>query len=90
MSVTPNSFFVGLLFGSAPMRLSLASFTKAIFNKECSMKKILNLFAQAILMAIAGILLAVLMLEWMAGCGEHYIDAKGITHQNQCLFINLK
>jgi hypothetical protein len=54
------------------------------------MKKIFNLLAQAILMSLAGILLAVLMLEWMAGCGEHYIDAKGITHQNQCLFINLK
>jgi len=34
------------------------------------------------------VLLAVFVLEWLAGCGETYIDAKGVRHVNQCLFIN--
>ena len=27
---------------------------------------------------------AVLILEWAGGCGEHYIDSKGVTHTNEC------
>ena len=34
-----------------------------------------------------GLLGAVFLLEWMAGCGETYIDAKGERHANECLFI---
>jgi hypothetical protein len=30
---------------------------------------------------------AVMLLEWMAGCGETYIDAKGERHANECMFI---
>lgn len=30
---------------------------------------------------------AVFMLEWMAGCGETYIDAKGERHAHECMFI---
>ena len=30
---------------------------------------------------------AVVLLEWMAGCGETYIDAKGERHANECIFI---
>lgn len=33
---------------------------------------------------------AVILLEWMVGCGETYTDAKGVQHDNQCLFINVK
>ena len=32
---------------------------------------------------------AVLLVEWMAGCGETYVDAKGQRHQYECVFINL-
>jgi hypothetical protein len=35
-----------------------------------------------------GLLVAVLLLEWMAGCGETYTDSKGVQHVNECLFIN--
>jgi hypothetical protein len=31
---------------------------------------------------------AVLLVEWMAGCGETYVDAKGQRHQYECVFIN--
>lgn len=33
------------------------------------------------------ILGAVFLLEWMAGCGETYIDAKGERHAHECMFI---
>ena len=33
---------------------------------------------------------AAILLEWMVGCGETYTDAKGVQHDNQCLFINVK
>jgi len=31
--------------------------------------------------------LAVMLLEWMAGCGETYIDANGNRHAHECMFI---
>jgi len=31
--------------------------------------------------------LFVMLVEWSAGCGETYIDAKGIRHQHECLII---
>jgi hypothetical protein len=32
--------------------------------------------------------LLVLLLEAAVGCGESYVDSKGVTHVNECLFIN--
>ena len=37
---------------------------------------------------VFGVILAVLFAEWAAGCGETYIDSRGIRHQHECLFIN--
>ena len=31
---------------------------------------------------------ALFLIEYMAGCGENYIDSKGISHPNPCFFIN--
>ena len=31
--------------------------------------------------------MAVILIEWMAGCGETYIDTNGVRHQNECVFI---
>jgi len=33
-------------------------------------------------------LIVFVVLEWAAGCGETYVDADGVTHQYECLFIN--
>jgi hypothetical protein len=30
---------------------------------------------------------ALLLIEWMAGCGESYVDANGVRHYNECVFI---
>ena len=45
------------------------------------------------LLVVAGSLLIaailfVLLLEWAAGCGESFVDSKGVTHVNECVFIN--
>jgi hypothetical protein len=41
---------------------------------------------------VAGIVLiaffALMLVEWMAGCGESYLDSKGKTHINDCVFIS--
>lgn len=38
--------------------------------------------------AALGVLMAGVLIEWAAGCGEHYIDAAGVTHQNECIFLD--
>jgi hypothetical protein len=32
---------------------------------------------------------AVILIEWMAGCGETYTDAKGEQHANECIFTRV-
>jgi hypothetical protein len=49
------------------------------------MKKLLNL---ALATAI-GVAMAILLMEWMVGCGETYIDSKGVSHKHACLFLGL-
>lgn len=34
--------------------------------------------------------LAVVAVEWAAGCGETYTDAQGETHQYECVFFKRK
>ena len=55
--------------------------------KGLIMRKAFEIFGQITLAVIVGSLLAVLFIEWMAGCGESYVDAKGITHSNECIII---
>lgn len=52
------------------------------------MKKWIERIISAIALVAMSFGLAVLVMEWMAGCGESYIDSKGVRHQNECLFIN--
>jgi hypothetical protein len=49
------------------------------------MKKLLNL-ALAI---VIGVAMAILLMEWMVGCGETYIDSKGERHKYACMFLSL-
>ena len=45
-------------------------------------------FIVAALLTIAfATLMAVLVIEWLAGCGESYVDANGVRHLNECVFI---
>lgn len=52
------------------------------------MKKFLEFVGGVVITGIVGGLLAVMFIEWMAGCGESYIDAKGVRHLNECIIIN--
>jgi uncharacterized membrane protein YdbT with pleckstrin-like domain len=36
------------------------------------------------------LLMAIVILEWMVGCGESYVDAKGVRHINECIVIPQK
>ena len=51
------------------------------------MKRVVNFLFSALLMVLFAGGLAILLIEWMAGCGESYIDAKGERHQYECVFI---
>lgn len=55
------------------------------------MKKLLKAFALWLLQGIIGLVflgfIVLMVAEWAAGCGETYVDAKGVRHQNECLFI---
>jgi hypothetical protein len=50
------------------------------------MKKLLN----GLLALLIGTALAILLMEWMVGCGETYIDSKGVSHKYACMFLDLK
>ena len=51
------------------------------------MRKILNVFFHAVFSVAFGVLLIVAALEWAAGCGESWVDAHGVTHIGECIFI---
>lgn len=49
------------------------------------MKKLINL---ALALTI-GVAMAILLMEWMVGCGETYTDSKGVSHKYACMFLSL-
>jgi hypothetical protein len=36
---------------------------------------------------VIGALGALILVEWMAGCGETYTDSKGKVHQETCVLV---
>jgi len=52
------------------------------------LKRITRWLLTAVLTLLFCIFMAVVVIEWMAGCGESYIDANGRTHLHECVFIN--
>jgi hypothetical protein len=51
------------------------------------MKRILTKIVEALLMLLIAVFFAVMLTEWLAGCGESYIDAKGVRHQYECVIF---
>ena len=55
------------------------------------MKKLLKRFAAWLCYALLGLATvvagALMLAEWFAGCGETYIDANGVRHNHQCIFL---
>ena len=52
------------------------------------LKRVARWLATVAAVTAFAVLGAVALLEWMAGCGETYIDSKGVRHANECVFIN--
>lgn len=51
------------------------------------LKRLIQWLIQALIGLVFVVGFAVALAEWFAGCGEHYIDAKGKTHINKCLIL---
>lgn len=51
------------------------------------LKRFLVWVAQALIGLAFLAFMVVMVSEWAAGCGESYVDAKGKTHVNECLFL---
>ena len=50
--------------------------------------KLLKQLLVAFIKGLVGLALIVaflfMLIEWMTGCGEHYVDYKGVTHVETC------
>lgn len=51
------------------------------------LKCVVRWLATVAMVAAFAVLGAVVLIEWMAGCGETYIDSKGVRHEYECIFI---
>ena len=50
-------------------------------------KRVLRGAASVAMAFVIAAFLALIVIEWMAGCGETYIDSKGVRHANECIFL---
>ena len=51
------------------------------------MMKLLRWFGVTVMWAVVAVTLGIFIAEWMVGCGETYVDARGVRHVNECVFI---
>jgi len=54
------------------------------------MKRLLYGLLSAVLFILTAAALLILIIEWMSGCGETYVDANGVRHQHECIIIPQK
>ena len=40
-----------------------------------------------VVFVLFGVLLTLLLAEWLVGCGESYVDANGVRHINPCIIV---
>lgn len=52
-------------------------------------KRILRGIGTVLLMFLFSAFTTLLVVEWMVGCGETYVDSKGVRHPYECLFLPL-
>jgi len=55
--------------------------------RRSKVKDILNYIIGGLIMFFFAGFIAVIAIEWFAGCGETYIDANGERHAYECVFI---
>lgn len=51
------------------------------------MKRLIEGIAVVLATVFFAGLFALVVIEWFAGCGETYIDANGVRHAYECVFI---
>ena len=51
------------------------------------LRELMSLLVQAAIVIMFVMMVSVSLFEWFVGCGEHYVDAHGITHVNACVFV---
>lgn len=39
--------------------------------------------------ALTGMFMAVVLLEYLAGCGVMYTDSEGVRHMGECIWLNV-
>lgn len=61
-----------------PMRVSPA---------ESLLRRIVRWVLAALMTIAFSLLLAVVLIEWLAGCGESYVAYDGVRHMGECVFI---
>ena len=49
--------------------------------------RIVKLAGVSLMVVAFASFMAVMVIEWLAGCGESYVDANGVRHINECVFI---
>jgi len=49
------------------------------------LKQLLVWFVQGIIGALILAFMLFMVLEWASGCGETYVDSKGVTHIGECV-----
>lgn len=52
------------------------------------MNELMEAVITGLVVLIAGAMLAVVLIEWAAGCGETYVDAYGQRHAYECVIVN--
>lgn len=53
------------------------------------LKRVLRGIGTVLLMFLFSAFTTLLVVEWMVGCGETYVDSKGVRHPYECLFLPL-
>lgn len=51
------------------------------------LKRVLRWLLQVAVVTGFAVLIIIVLAEWMAGCGETYVDAKGVRHANDCIIV---
>ena len=52
-------------------------------------KRVLTVVGKVLLMFMFSAATTLLVVEWLVGCGETYVDSKGVRRPYECLFIPL-
>ena len=55
--------------------------------RKSAWQRFLSLLGGISALVLVSALIAVVLIEWMAGCGETYVDANGTRHHYQCVFV---